>query len=256
MLTSSQLWEVFLVLHGFLRLNLAACVGCVMIQKSKKHISFPLKVLVAKFPIFRFKKRFRSGSIVSRFFREIFEKNVIRPLVGIQLMAGALMFAPLDLSVHPTEPAYPGVLMSDVVLEVSVEPVIVTESNQMQNPTAGFKGVSNTFRPGHAGYDLRAYLGSDVYPVADGVVKQIADSTYGYGRRVIIEHDNGFESLYAHMGLISVEEGEVITQETKLGEVGMTGYTTGPHIHLELYENGIPVNPAYYLDLDDIPTQQ
>jgi murein DD-endopeptidase MepM/ murein hydrolase activator NlpD len=81
-------------------------------------------------------------------------------------------------------------------------------------------------------------------------------STHGYGRRVVIAHDDGFESLYAHMGKISVEEGQKVTRQTKLGEVGLTGFTTGPHIHFELHRDGAAVNPKYFLDLSALPTQQ
>jgi murein DD-endopeptidase MepM/ murein hydrolase activator NlpD len=49
------------------------------------------------------------------------------------------------------------------------------------------------------------------------------------------------------MGLITVDEGETVNHNTKLGEVGLTGWTTGPHLHLELYKNGVPVNPLGYL---------
>jgi murein DD-endopeptidase MepM/ murein hydrolase activator NlpD len=209
-------------------------------------------------PILKLKRKFRSGNLVSRILREVFEKRSIRSIVGAQLLAGMVLFGPLSglNTSHPTELAYPGIGVTDVVIEVSNDPQIETTSVLMQNPTAGFKGVSTKFQRGHAGIDLRAYLGSDVFPLTSGVVEKIVHSVSGYGRRVIVKHDDGFESLYAHMGLISVEEGETVTEETKLGEVGMTGFTTGPHIHLELYKDGVPVNPMYYIDLNNLPTSQ
>ena len=209
-------------------------------------------------PISRLKRKFRSGNLVSRILREVFEKRSIRALVGAQLFAGMILFGPmagLNTS-HPKDLAYPGLGITDVILETSLEPQVKTTSVLMQNPTAGFKGISTKFQKGHAGLDFRANLGSDVFPVTSGVVEKIVHSSYGYGRRVIVKHDDNFESLYAHMGLITVEEGEIVTEETKLGEVGMTGWTTGPHIHLELYKDGVPVNPAYYIDLKDLPTSQ
>ena len=209
-------------------------------------------------PISGLKRKFRSGNLISRILREIFEKRSIRTFVGAQLFAGMILFGPLtglDTS-HPKELAYPGLGITDVILEVSVEPQIETTSILMQNPTAGFKGISKRFQRGHAGLDFRAGLGSDIFPVTSGVVEKIVHSVSGYGRRVIVKHEDGFESLYAHMGLITVEEGEIVTENTKLGEVGMTGWTTGPHIHLELYKDGVPVNPAYYIDLKDLPISQ
>lgn len=242
--------------------NLVTYVGHNMIQK--KQIFSKISQLAEVFndgnfkPISRLKRKFRSGNLVSRILREVFEKRSIRTFVGAQLFAGMILFGPmagLNTS-HPEKLAYPGLGMTDVILEVSVDPQIETTSVLMQNPTAGFKGISTKFQKGHAGLDFRANLGSDVFPVTSGVVEKIVHSSYGYGRRVIVRHDDNFESLYAHMGLITVEEGEIVTEETKLGEVGMTGWTTGPHIHLELYKNGVPVNPAYYIDLRDLPTSR
>ena len=141
-------------------------------------------------PVSGLKRKFRSGNLVSRILREVFEKRSIRAFVGAQLFAGMILFGPLtglDTS-HPKELAYPGLGMTDVILEVSVEPQIETTSILMQNPTAGFKGVSTRFQRGHAGLDFRAGLGSDVFPITSGVVEKIVHSVSGYGRRVIVKY--------------------------------------------------------------------
>ncbi|MFC1653426.1 M23 family metallopeptidase [Patescibacteria group bacterium] len=200
--------------------------------------------------------RFRSGNVFSRVLRLVFEKRIVRKVFGAQLAASVLMFSPFLTSQHPDELAYPGIGTANVVLEVPVEAKIATESVLMQNPVSGFVGVSTRFRGGHAGYDLRAPLGTGVYPVLEGTVDRVIHSTHGYGRRVILKHDDGFESLYAHMGLVSINEGDVVDLNTRLGEVGLTGLTTGPHIHLELYKDGVPVNPGFYLNLEDLPSEQ
>lgn len=199
------------------------------------------------------KKRFKSGNLISRLFRIVFEKHFVRPALGLQLAAGLLFLSPLSLAEPQTELAYPDIGTSGVVLQATAQTVVKTEEQAMQNPASEFLSISTYFQNGHAGWDLRAPLGSDIYPTDDGVVKAIVHSTHGYGRRVIIAHKNGFESLYAHMGLIDVDEGQIVTKQTKLGEVGLTGFTTGPHIHFELYQNGTPVNPKYYVDLNTIP---
>lgn len=178
------------------------------------------------------------------------EKYLFKPVLGVQLFAGVLFLGPTTLAEPQAEYAYPGLNLSNVVLQVAVEPKIQPSEQAMQNPAAEFTSISTYFQAGHAGWDFRAPLGSDIYPVADGVVKIVAHSTHGYGRRVIVEHENGMESLYAHMGLIDVEEGQKVKKDTKLGEVGLTGMTTGPHIHFELYQNKTPVNPKYFIDLN------
>lgn len=200
-----------------------------------------------------FKKRFRTGNVFSRVLRPIFEKHIIRPLLGLHLFAGVLVLGPLSFNEPAEELAYPGIGASSVLLQVPVEPTVTTQEKMMQNPAQEFLSVSTYYQPGHAGWDLRAPLGSSIYPIADGQVKSIIHSTHGYGRRVIVAHENGLESLYAHMGIIAVDEGQKVTKETKLGEVGLTGFTTGPHIHLEMYQDGTAVNPKYYIDLNNLP---
>ncbi|KKT55215.1 MAG: Peptidase M23/M37 [Candidatus Collierbacteria bacterium GW2011_GWB1_45_35] len=73
----------------------------------------------------------------------------------------------------------------------------------------------------------------------------------GYGRSVVLDHGNGLQTRYAHMGKIFVEEGERVTPAMPVGEVGITGKTTGPHLHLEVIKKNRTVNPRPYLDLSN-----
>lgn len=66
--------------------------------------------------------------------------------------------------------------------------------------------------------------------------------------RVVVEHENGLVSLYAHLGKVMVEEGETVGSETVLAEIGLTGRTTGYHLHLEIKSNGKAVSPSRYLN--------
>jgi len=69
------------------------------------------------------------------------------------------------------------------------------------------------------------------------------------GRYVIIDHGGGFETIYGHLQEFAIEEKERVLSEEKIGEVGMTGRTTGPHLHFEVRKNGEKVNPIIYLDV-------
>ncbi len=115
-------------------------------------------------------------------------------------------------------------------------------------PLPGMTGVSQGYFAFHSGVDITAPLGSKIYPIAAGKVGVVGIFRQGYGRHVIIEHEDGLVSLYAHMGKIEVHEGEDVTKETVLGEVGLTGHTTGPHLHLEIKVRGKSVNPVKYLN--------
>ncbi len=100
----------------------------------------------------------------------------------------------------------------------------------------------------HTGVDLGAPAGRDIWATRGGVVVT-ADSSEAYGNYVIIDHGDGFRSLYAHMTHYVVEEGQLVGQGQKIGEVGSTGYSNGPHLHFEIHYNGSTVNPAEYVNL-------
>ncbi|MYD87131.1 MAG: M23 family metallopeptidase [Acidobacteria bacterium] len=74
-----------------------------------------------------------------------------------------------------------------------------------------------------------------------------AGSKSGYGRIVEIDHGDGYESRYAHLGRIAVRVGEQVRRGDMLGEVGVSGTATGPNLHYEVWVNGRPVNPVGYL---------
>jgi murein DD-endopeptidase MepM/ murein hydrolase activator NlpD len=69
----------------------------------------------------------------------------------------------------------------------------------------------------------------------------------GYGNHVIIDHGNGFTTLYAHLTSIFVEPGMTVSQGQQIGTMGSTGNSTGPHLHFEVRYGGVPYNPASYL---------
>jgi murein DD-endopeptidase MepM/ murein hydrolase activator NlpD len=69
----------------------------------------------------------------------------------------------------------------------------------------------------------------------------------GYGNHVIIDHGNGFATLYAHMNSIFVKPGESVVAGQQIGSVGNTGNSTGPHLHFEIRYQGVPRDPLSYL---------
>lgn len=79
----------------------------------------------------------------------------------------------------------------------------------------------------------------------------MAKSYGGYGNAVIIEHSNGFSTLYGHLDSINVTTGESVEQGQVIGKMGSTGVSTGTHLHFEVRENDNPVNPLDYISIDD-----
>lgn len=99
----------------------------------------------------------------------------------------------------------------------------------------------------HKGIDLAAPRGSKVIACREGFVKHAITGNEIYGNYIILRHPNGMESLYAHLDTINVVKGQKVVTAQKLGTVGMTGLTTGPHLHFEISQNGSPLNPEKYL---------
>ncbi len=98
----------------------------------------------------------------------------------------------------------------------------------------------------HSGIDIAAPVGTPVGASAAGTV--VAAGNQGaYGLTVIIDHGDGFATLYAHLSTISVSSGQRVSRGTVVGAVGMTGNSTGPHLHFEIRYGGSPVDPIAYL---------
>ena len=99
----------------------------------------------------------------------------------------------------------------------------------------------------HAGVDFAAPSGTPLYATADGVVTS-AGSESGYGNVVRIQHDFGFETVYAHQSRIRVKVGQRVSRGERIGDMGRTGRVTGVHLHYEVRLNGRPVNPMTYVE--------
>jgi len=98
----------------------------------------------------------------------------------------------------------------------------------------------------HTGVDISAPTGTPAKAAADGLVTY-AGFFGGYGRLVIISHNNGMESFYAHLSKFDVMAGQEIRQGEIVGRVGSSGRVTGPHLHYEVRVGGAPVNPYRFL---------
>ena len=98
----------------------------------------------------------------------------------------------------------------------------------------------------HNGIDLRAATGEPIHAAANGVVI-LAERWGGYGRTVVIDHGGGLATLYAHQSSVGVSEGDDVLAGDVIGYAGCSGYCTGPHLHFETRELGVPVDPMLYL---------
>ena len=95
----------------------------------------------------------------------------------------------------------------------------------------------------HSGVDLRAAYGTDVPSAAAGNVTFAGDQG-GYGTMVVVRHEDGFETRYAHLSSAAVQVGDRVDAGQALGRVGSTGRSTGPHLHFEVRRNGQQLDPT------------
>ncbi|MEQ9619224.1 MAG: M23 family metallopeptidase [Deltaproteobacteria bacterium] len=100
----------------------------------------------------------------------------------------------------------------------------------------------------HSGIDIDANLGDPIVATADGTVKK-AGWQSSYGKTIVIRHKDGFETIYAHLSKITVEEGQQIKVGEVIGKAGSTGRSSGTHLHYEVIRDGKKVNPTNFLSL-------
>lgn len=110
-------------------------------------------------------------------------------------------------------------------------------------PTASHLLSGYDYTAIHRGIDLRAAVGASVAAVDSGVVTYAGWNEWGYGNLVVIDHGNGWESVYAHLSQWNVACGQSVGQGEVIGLAGATGRASGPHLHLELRYQGAFVNP-------------
>jgi murein DD-endopeptidase MepM/ murein hydrolase activator NlpD len=115
--------------------------------------------------------------------------------------------------------------------------------------TAGFGQRMDPFsgeQSFHPGVDIADDVGTNVVATGDGLVIE-AEPDAGYGRSILIDHGDGISTRYAHLSKIFVVVGEQVKKGEMIGAIGVSGRTTGPHLHYEVRIHGTPVNPGRFL---------
>ncbi|WP_345612673.1 M23 family metallopeptidase [Pseudonocardia adelaidensis] len=99
----------------------------------------------------------------------------------------------------------------------------------------------------HQGIDIAGPIGTPIYALTDGVVEEAGPAT-GFGLWVVLRHTDGTQSVYGHVNRMFVDEGERVKAGEKIAEIGNRGYSTGPHLHLEIWSaDGTKINPSPWL---------
>ena len=114
-------------------------------------------------------------------------------------------------------------------------------------PSASQYISGNNYWSGHLAIDIGVSLGEPVWAADSGVVVYAGGSSGGYGRMVMIDHGNGYQTLYAHLDSVSVACGQGVARGQTIGMGGSTGNSTGPHLHFEVRYLGGFINPFFVL---------
>jgi murein DD-endopeptidase MepM/ murein hydrolase activator NlpD len=115
-------------------------------------------------------------------------------------------------------------------------------------PSAQHELSGFDFSSYHKGIDIAAYVGDPVWASDSGTVVYAGWNNSGYGNLVMIDHNNGYQTVYGHLSVVYVTCGENIAQGVAIGAAGSTGKSTGPHLHFEIRKNGFWINPWYVLN--------
>lgn len=139
---------------------------------------------------------------------------------------------------------------SSKVITKGTKSILNGTSPVLTSPTRGWT-ITSTFGErwgkNHNGLDIAGNTGDPVMAALDGKVKSTFYERNGYGNVVILEHEGGIETRYAHMSKIGVKTGDTVKKGNIVGEVGSTGRSTGPHLHFEVRVNESPVDPEKYI---------
>ena len=172
----------------------------------------------------------------------IFDKKFVSRLFGLQIAGLATALSVVAYPTHAFD-----YNLAQVSQQVEESAVVTTTNTQYRFPLEMTLGMSQGFHGLHPGVDLRAPRGTNIYAMDSGVVIEVEKVFVGYGHFVRIAHNGTVSSLYAHLDKVEVKAGDKVTGGDNIGTVGMTGWSTGPHLHFEVYVGNKAVNPMGYI---------
>lgn len=190
----------------------------------KRKISFGMPNLFKLRRLFRFKK----PGISKRY----------------KLILGGLLLLIFTSGYEPVLDVPP--IRRPLVLAEQTQTINSSESPiTFQLPHPGY--LSTPYSTYHPALDIATGLGMPIKAIAKGTVIEAGYSFFGLGLMVVVQHDEGYKSTYGHMGRIYVKKDQKVDENTYLGEVGLTGHTSGPHTHLEVKRNNNYIDPRAVL---------
>ncbi|MFZ2199297.1 MAG: M23 family metallopeptidase [Microgenomates group bacterium] len=175
---------------------------------------------------------------------KIFKGRVTHRVIGMQFAGIAMALSLVTIPTHAFDYNMAQAQQDEVPYEV-----VMTTNSQYAFPLERTLGMSQGFQGVHRGVDFRAPVGTGVLAMAEGTVVEVGDMIIGYGHFVRVAHKGTVSTLYAHLDKVKVKPGQKLGRGENMGTVGMTGWTTGPHLHFEVHSGEKAVNPTGYISI-------
>jgi murein DD-endopeptidase MepM/ murein hydrolase activator NlpD len=186
----------------------------------------------------RVQKKYRTGTLLGKLARHFTSLKNIRKIfaTGFAALAVATIIYP-----HP----------SNIEAQASDPVIIESQTNLVTEKSmiypVGKVIINQSYGVFHKAIDFGGILGTSIKPIMDGIVAYAGWDRSGYGNLIVLQHKNGIVSYYAHLSKIEVVTGQSVTTSTEIGKMGATGHATGVHLHLEILQNGVSLNPLTVL---------
>ncbi len=132
-----------------------------------------------------------------------------------------------------------------VPVQITPNAGTVVASGQFVWPAQGV--ITQGYYWYHPGIDIANNSAPAILAADSGTISAVGWDSTGYGNRIVIDHGNGLQTLYAHMNAFYVTLGQTVVRGNAIGKMGSTGHSTGTHLHFEIYKNGIRLSPLNYL---------
>jgi murein DD-endopeptidase MepM/ murein hydrolase activator NlpD len=188
-------------------------------------------------------KVYEGSHVLSRWVRYVLDRygiHKVKKWFGYHLATATFFAAVIPVSSSSGLVATP----VPVVPEPVVAAMDVKTETTLAWPVSG-PSITQGYRYGHPGIDIQG--APPIFPVDNGTITDVIFAKWGYGNHVYVQHANGRQSLYAHLSKVNVVKGQEVTRDTILGIMGRTGFATGIHLHLEIYQDGKTMNPLSIL---------
>lgn len=182
--------------------------------------------------------------IVSLVASRVLERTAVKKILGVNLVA-AVFFAGI---ITPQAQEVIDQLALRNTPQTAQISVNLSTKTTYGLPLTTFS-ISQFFSFWHPGIDMVAPLGAPIFAIESGTVQAVETSYFGYGKNVFIAHAHHIVSHYAHLSEIKTIVGKKVERGEIIGLVGATGWATGNHLHFEVYQNSIPVNPLDILPI-------